>query len=168
MDPASRALVQVLPAGVPDTFAARSEHSNVLISTLAHRRNGRSREEQARSQQYLSQEEEKGLIQFLPLMSNLGHPVRMKFICFLTFSIARQPSTKTQPIKPPGKDGLTSAQRVSQHLSRDFTSYAYILAIAMDLQYTISPFSVLGARQQKAHSSKSPLPQMLLNKLNTM
>jgi hypothetical protein len=51
MDPASRALVQTLPAGVRDTYAARSEHSNVPVSTLMYRRNGRrSREEQAQRQ----------------------------------------------------------------------------------------------------------------------
>jgi hypothetical protein len=105
MNPASRALVQTLPAGVPDTYAARSEHSNVPVSTLVHCRNGRrSQEEQAQRQQYLSQEEEKALVQFLLLMSNLGHPVRIKFICFLACSVARQRSTKTQPIKPPGKN----------------------------------------------------------------
>ncbi|RII24871.1 hypothetical protein CUC08_Gglean005686 [Alternaria sp. MG1] len=105
MDPASRALVQTLPAGVRDTYAARSEHSNVPVSTLIHRRNGRrSREEQAQRQQYLSREEEKALVQFLLLMSNLGHPVRIKFIRLLAYSIARQRSTKTQPIKPPGKN----------------------------------------------------------------
>ena len=105
MDPASRALVQTLPTGVPDTYASRSEHSNVPISTLVHRRNGRrSREEQARSQQYLSREEEKGLVRFLLLMANLGHPVRIKFIRSLAFSIARQRSTTTQPDKPPGKN----------------------------------------------------------------
>jgi hypothetical protein len=105
MDPASRALVQTLPAGVRDTYAARSEHSNVPISTLVHRRNGRrSREEQAQRQQYLNREEEKALVQFLLLMSNLGHPVRIKFIRLLAYSIARQRSTKTQPIKPPGKN----------------------------------------------------------------
>ncbi|KAF2864827.1 hypothetical protein BDV95DRAFT_588111, partial [Massariosphaeria phaeospora] len=58
MDLASRALVQTLPAGVPDTYAARSEHSN----------------EQAQRKQYLSREEKKALVQFLLLMSNLGHP----------------------------------------------------------------------------------------------
>jgi hypothetical protein len=105
MDPASRALAQVLPAGVPDTFAARSEHSNVPISTLVHRRNSqRSWEEHAQSQQYLSQEEEKGLVHFLLLMSNLGHPAQMKFIRLLAFSIARRRSTKTQSTKPPGKN----------------------------------------------------------------
>ena len=105
MDPASRALVQTLPAGVRDTYAARSEHSNVPISTLVHRRNGRrSREEQAQRQQYLSREEEKALVQFLLLMSNLSHPVRIKFIRLLAYSIARQRSTKTQLIKPPGKN----------------------------------------------------------------
>ena len=97
--------MQTLPAGVRDTYAARSEHSNVPVSTLIHRRNGRrSREEQAQRQQYLSREEEKALVQFLLLMSNLGHPVRIKFIRLLAYSIARQRSTKTQPIKPPGKN----------------------------------------------------------------
>lgn len=105
MDPASRALAQALPAGVPNTYAARSEHSNVPTSTLVHRRNGRrSREEYAQSQQYLSREEENGLVQFLLLMSNLGHPVRMKFIRLLAFSIARRRSTKTHSTKPPGKN----------------------------------------------------------------
>lgn len=89
-----------------DTYAARSEHSNVPISTLVHRRHGRrSREEQAQSQQYPGTEEDKALVHFLLLlMSNLGQPVRIKFIRFLTFSIARQRSTKMQPIKPPGKN----------------------------------------------------------------
>ncbi|KAI1670786.1 DDE superfamily endonuclease [Pyrenophora tritici-repentis] len=105
MDPASRALVQTLPAGVPDTYAARSEHSNVPVSTLVHRRNGRrSREEQAQRQQYLTREEEKALVKFLLLMSNLSHLVRIKFIRLLACSIARQRSTKTRPIKPPGKN----------------------------------------------------------------
>jgi hypothetical protein len=105
MDPASRALSQALPTGVPDTYAARSEHSSVPVSTLVHRHNGRrSREEQAQSQQYLSREEEKALVQFLLLMSNLGQPVRIKFVRSLAFSIARQRSTKQKPIKSPGKN----------------------------------------------------------------
>jgi hypothetical protein len=97
--------VLALPAGVPDTYAARLEHSNVPVSTLIHRRNGRrSRKEQTQRQQYLSREEEKALVQFLLLMSNLGHLVRIKFIRLLACSIARQRSTKTRPIKPPGKN----------------------------------------------------------------
>lgn len=60
MEPASRAVMQALPAGVldtyaPDTYAARSEYSNVPASTLVHRGDGqRSRKKQARSQQYLT------------------------------------------------------------------------------------------------------------------
>jgi hypothetical protein len=123
MDPASRALVQTLPAGVPDTYAARSEHSNVPVSTFVHHRNGQlSREEQAQRQQYLSREEEKALVQFLLLMSNLGYPVRIKFIRFLACSIARQRSKKTQPIKPPGKIGQKPLRGVTQSYKREKSS----------------------------------------------
>ena len=37
-------------------------------------------------------------------MSNLGQPVRIKFIPSLAFSVARQRSTTDKPIKPPGKN----------------------------------------------------------------
>ncbi|EMD97600.1 hypothetical protein COCC4DRAFT_204905 [Bipolaris maydis ATCC 48331] len=90
MDPASQALAQRLPDGVRDTFATRSEHGDVPISTLIHRRLGRrSRAEQAQSQQYLTREEEKALVKFLLLMSSLGQPVRVKYLRSLAFSIAR-------------------------------------------------------------------------------
>ena len=118
MDPASRALVQTLPTGVPDTYASRSEHSNVPISTLVHRRNGRrSREEQARSQQYLSREEEKGLVRFLLLMANLGHPVRIKFIRSLAFSIVsglrrrNRTSPRARTGRKPSRSGTLSYKR---------------------------------------------------------
>lgn len=105
MDPASQALAERLPEGVRDTFAARSEYSNVPISTLIHRRRGRrSREEQAQSQQYLTREEERALVKFLLLMSSLGQPVRIKYLRSLAFSIARQRSTKNKSIKRPGKN----------------------------------------------------------------
>jgi hypothetical protein len=105
MDPASLALVQALPAGVRDTYAARSEHSNVPISTLVHRSNGRrSREDLAQSQQYLTREEEKALVKFLLLMSSLGQPVRIKFMRSLALSIVRQRSPEGRLIKPPGKN----------------------------------------------------------------
>ncbi|KAK3216205.1 hypothetical protein GRF29_8g2550851 [Pseudopithomyces chartarum] len=105
MDPASQALVERLPEGVRDTFAARSEYSNVPISTLIHRRRGRrSREEQAQGQQYLTREEERALVKFLLLMSSLGQPVRIKYLRSLAFSIARQRSTKNKSIKRPGKN----------------------------------------------------------------
>jgi DDE superfamily endonuclease len=40
----------------------------------------------------------------LKLMSDLGNPVRIKFIPSLAFSIARQRSTTVKAIKPPGKN----------------------------------------------------------------
>ncbi|KAF5848074.1 hypothetical protein GGP41_009307 [Bipolaris sorokiniana] len=105
MDPASQALAQRLPEGVRDTCAARSEHGDVPVSTLIHRRLGRrSRAEQAQSQQYLTQEEEKALVKFLLLMSSLGQPVRVKYLRSLAFSIARQRFTKSESIKRPGKN----------------------------------------------------------------
>jgi hypothetical protein len=105
MDPASQALAQRLPKGVRDTCAAPSEHGNVPVSTLIHRRLGRrSRAEQAQSQQYLTREEEKALVKFLLLMSSLGQPVRVKYLCSLAFSIAHQRSTKNESIKRPGKN----------------------------------------------------------------
>jgi hypothetical protein len=105
MDPASQALAQRLPKGVRDTCAARSEHGDVPISTLIHRRLGRrSRAEQAQSQQYLTREEEKALVKFLLLMSSLGQPVRVKYLRSLAFSIAHQRSTKNKSIKHPGKN----------------------------------------------------------------
>ena len=91
MDAASRAFVLALPAAVADTYANRSEYGNAPLSTIIHRDHGRrSREEHAESQQYLSREEEIALVRFLLLKSNLGQPVRIKFICSLAFSIARQ------------------------------------------------------------------------------
>jgi hypothetical protein len=60
--------------------------------------------EKAQQQQYLTPEEEKAVVTFLLLMSNLGQPVRIKFIPSLAFSVARQRSTTNKPIKPPGKN----------------------------------------------------------------
>ncbi|KAL6169836.1 hypothetical protein ACJQWK_04830 [Exserohilum turcicum] len=112
MDPASQALAQRLPKGVRNTCAARSEHGNVPISTLIHRRLGRrSRAEQAQSQQYLTREEEKALVKFLLLMSSLGQPVRVKYLRSLAFSIARQRSTKSESIKRLGKNWLRAFEK---------------------------------------------------------
>ncbi|KAF2832803.1 hypothetical protein CC86DRAFT_244285, partial [Ophiobolus disseminans] len=88
MDRASQVLAQALPADVPATYAARSALSK----------------EQAQSQQYLTRDEEKALVKFLLLMSNLGQPVRIKFVSSLAFSVARRRSTTTKPVKPPGKN----------------------------------------------------------------
>ena len=104
MDRASQVLAQGLPPDIPRTYAALAERGDVPLSTLHHRDQGRrSREELAQSQQYLTPEEEKAIVRFLLLMSNLGHPVRIKFIRSLAFSVARRRSTDN-PIKPPGKN----------------------------------------------------------------
>ena len=107
MDRASQALAQGLASDVAKTWAALSERSGVHLTTLfycAHRR--QSIQDTARSQQYLIPEEEKALATFLLLMSDLGQPVRVKYISSLAFSIARQRSivTTDDTIKPPNKN----------------------------------------------------------------
>ncbi|OCK88974.1 uncharacterized protein K441DRAFT_586110, partial [Cenococcum geophilum 1.58] len=52
---------------------------------------------------YLTLEEEKAIVKFLLLMANLRHPVRIKFIHSLAFSIARYRSINIL-IKPLGKN----------------------------------------------------------------
>ena len=76
MDRASQVLAQGLPPDVPRTYAALAEQGDVPLSTLHHRDHGRrSREELAQSQQYLTPEEEKALVAFLLLISDLRQPV---------------------------------------------------------------------------------------------
>jgi hypothetical protein len=55
MDKASQVLAQVVPPGIPNSYRALADHSNVPRSTLHHRARGRrSIEEKAQSQQYLT------------------------------------------------------------------------------------------------------------------
>jgi len=90
MDRASQVLAQGLLPDVRRTYAALAERGDVPLSTLYHRDKGRrSKEEKAKSQQHLNPEEEKALVKFLLLMSNLGQLVRIKFIPSLDFSVAR-------------------------------------------------------------------------------
>jgi hypothetical protein len=104
MDRASQVLADGLPPGVRRTYTALAERGDVPLSTIHHRDKGRcSKEEKAQSQQYLNLEEEKALVKFLLLMSNLGQPVRIKFIPSLVFSVARKRSTN-KPIKSPSKN----------------------------------------------------------------
>ncbi|PVH71247.1 hypothetical protein DL98DRAFT_358072, partial [Cadophora sp. DSE1049] len=58
----------------------------------------------AQSQQYLTPSEEKALEKYLKGISDLGNPVRIKFVPSLAFVIARQRSTTEKPINPPGKN----------------------------------------------------------------
>ena len=109
MDRASQVLAQGLPPDVPGTWAALSKRGDVPLHTLYYRAHGRpSIEEKAQRQQYLTSEEEKALVAFLLLMSDLGQPVRIKYIPSLAFSLARRRSTTDKPIKPPGKNWARS------------------------------------------------------------
>ncbi|KAJ6284334.1 hypothetical protein J3E71DRAFT_360473 [Bipolaris maydis] len=79
MNLASETIAQSLPNGVRNTYAARSEHDN-----------------------YSNREKEKALGKLLLLMSNLGQPVRVKYLRSLALSINRQRSMK-KSIKRPRK-----------------------------------------------------------------
>jgi hypothetical protein len=56
------------------------------------------------------------MVKFLLLMSSFGHPVRIKHIPSLAFSIARRQSTTIKPIKPPGKNWAQAFKRRHKEL----------------------------------------------------
>jgi hypothetical protein len=119
MDRARQVLAQGLPPDVPRTWAAPSEWGDVPLPTLYYRAHIRpSKEEKAQRQQYLTIEEEKSLVSFLLLMSDLGQPVRIKYIPSLAFSVARQRSNVTtdNPIKPPGKNWARAFEKRNPEL----------------------------------------------------
>ena len=105
MDKASRVLAQGLLPGAPASYRTLADYGEVPRYTLHARAQGRcSMEEKAQSQQYLSPWEEDALVKFLLQMSDLGQPVRIKFIPLLAFCVARQRSKQAQPPKPPNKN----------------------------------------------------------------
>jgi hypothetical protein len=63
-----------------------------------------SKEEKAQRQQYLTPLEEKALVKYLLRMSSNGYPVPIKYLCSLAFLIARQRSSSSDVIKPPGRN----------------------------------------------------------------
>jgi hypothetical protein len=98
-DPASEAFAEAFLLG-ESIYDAISKRSKVPLTTLNHRAHGRrSKEQKAQSQQYLTPSEERALEKFLKLMSDLGNPVRIKFLPSFAFSFARQRSTN-KAIKP--------------------------------------------------------------------
>jgi hypothetical protein len=104
MDPANLALAQPLSPGLPRTRAARADRKSVPLSTLHHRSQGRrSKREAAQGRQYLTPDEETAVAKFLLMKSELGHPVRIKFLPSIAFSVARQRSSVKKPNKPPGQ-----------------------------------------------------------------
>ncbi|KAF2468781.1 uncharacterized protein BDR25DRAFT_181412, partial [Lindgomyces ingoldianus] len=84
MDKASQALARGVRPGVRRSYRTLADHS----------------EEKAKGQRYLRDYEEAALIQYLLQLSDLGQPVRIKFIPSLAFCITRQRSTNRPP-KPP-------------------------------------------------------------------
>jgi hypothetical protein len=100
MDRASQVLAQGVPPGVPNSYRALADHGKVPHTTLYHRADGRRLiEENAQNQQYLTPSEVKAVISFLLQMSDLGQPVRMKYIPSIAFSATRQRPTTERPLK---------------------------------------------------------------------
>ncbi len=105
MDRASQVLVQGVPPGVPRSYRALADHGKVPHSTLHHRARGRpSIEDKGRGQQYLKPYEEEVIVKYLLQMSNLGYPIRMKFIPSLAYSVTRHRPTIERPLKAPGRN----------------------------------------------------------------
>lgn len=102
MDKASRALAEPLRKGIPDTIPARAAYFDVPLATLYAREHKRpSREDKARSQQYLHPYEEKAVSDFLTQAGTLGRPVRIKYIPALAFSATRHRPESDRPPKSP-------------------------------------------------------------------
>jgi hypothetical protein len=105
MDKASQVLAQGLLEGLPKSFRALADHSDVPRTTLQHRARGqRSNEEKAQSQLYLYPWEEKALVKFLVHQDALGRSVRIKYIRSIAFSLARQRPPGDRPSKLPYKN----------------------------------------------------------------
>src|SRR5436190_12744035 len=84
-------LAQDLPPGVPNSYRARADRSGVPHTTLYARDHGRpSIKQKAENQQYLAPWEENAVVKYLLQMSDLGQPVRIKYIPQIAFSITRQ------------------------------------------------------------------------------
>src|SRR5213083_2800026 len=104
MDRASQVLAQGVPHGVPKSYRALADyHGDVGYTTLYYRNKGRqSIEEKALGQHYLNPCETKAVIQFLLQMSNLGQPVRIKYIPSIAYLATRHRPIQNRPPKPPG------------------------------------------------------------------
>ena len=112
MDRASQVLAQGVPPGVLHSYRALADHGSIPHSTLNHRARGRrSMEEKAQSQQYLTPWEEDVLIKYLLQISNLGQPIRMKFISAIAFRVTRHRPTTDWPLKPPGRNWTKALEK---------------------------------------------------------
>jgi hypothetical protein len=61
-------------------------------------------EDKARGQQYLKPYEEDVIVKYLLQMSDLGQPIRLKFIPSIAFSVTRQRPAADKPLNPPGRN----------------------------------------------------------------
>jgi hypothetical protein len=112
MDRASQVLAQGVPIGVPNSYRALADHSDVSRSTLHHRARGRcSREKKAQDQQYLRPWEEDVVVKYLLQMSDSGQPIRMKFIPSIAFIATRKRPLAERPLKPPGKNWAKALEK---------------------------------------------------------
>lgn len=112
MDRASLALAQGLAAGVPRSLRAIAHDGDVPLSTLHARARGRrSIEAKAQSQQYLMPFEEKAVIEFILEMSDLGTPIRNKFIPSIALSVTRHRPEADRPVRQPNKNWTKAFER---------------------------------------------------------
>ena len=120
MDRASQVLAQGVPPGVPRSYRALANHGNVPHSTLHYRARGRrSMEEKAQSQQYLTPWEEDVLIKYLLQMSDLGQPIRIKFIPALAFRVTCHRPTIDRHLKPPDRNWTKALEKRHPNLPCD-------------------------------------------------
>ncbi|KAL6169814.1 hypothetical protein ACJQWK_04809 [Exserohilum turcicum] len=117
MAPSRYMLTQAISFDAPTTTSPLQDDA-IPYHTQYYRRRGRpSMKEKAQGQQYLTPDEEKALVEYLLLMSELGQPVRIKYIPSLAFSLARRRTTTTgKPIKLPGKNWARSFEKRSPRL----------------------------------------------------
>ncbi|KAF2683359.1 hypothetical protein K458DRAFT_255380, partial [Lentithecium fluviatile CBS 122367] len=101
MDKASQILAQGAFPGVRRSYRALADYGQ----------GRRSMAEKAQSQQYLTPGEESALVKFLLQMSDLGLPVRIKFIPFLAFVATHQQLATDRLVKPPGKNWAKAFER---------------------------------------------------------
>ena len=111
-DRAIQAPAQDLPPGEPNSYRARADRSGVPRSTLHARDHGRpSMKQKAERQQYLTPWEENAVVKFLLQMSDLGQPVRIKYIPEIAFRVTCQRSPTDRPPKPPGKNWANGLEK---------------------------------------------------------
>lgn len=112
MDRASLALAQGRAAGEPRSLRAIAHDGHVPLSTLHARARGRrSIEAKAQSQQYLMPFEENAVIEFVLEMSDLGTPIRNKFIPSIALSVTRHRPEADRPVSEPNKNWTKAFER---------------------------------------------------------